>query len=80
MPAIDQVYLRGVQARLSEWSSDWPIEDFQLAGLPQPCVVRFKLFTLDQSLLLGSLGRLSVVDQKGVINRFAEVVALSPAA
>ena len=67
-------------AKHSYWPSDWPIEDFQLAGLPQPCVVRFKLFTLDQSLLLGSLGRLSVADQKGVINRFAEVVALSPAA
>ena len=67
-------------AKHSYWPSDWSIEDLQLAGLPKPCVVRFKLFTLDQSLLLGSLGRLSVADQKGVINRFAEVVALSPAA
>ena len=66
-------------AKHSDWPSDWPIEDLQLAGLPQPCVVRFKLFTLDQSLLLGSIGRLSAADQRGVMNRLAEVVALSPA-
>ena len=66
-------------AKRSYWLSDWPIEDLQLAGLPQPCVVRFKLFTLDQSLLLGSIGRLSAADQRGVMNRLAEVVALSPA-
>ena len=65
-------------AKSRYWPSDWPIEDLQLAGLPQPCVVRFKLFTLDQSLLLGALGRLSAVDQQGAINRFAGVMAINP--
>ena len=33
----------------SHWSSDWPIEDLKTAGLPIPCVVRFKLFTCSRS-------------------------------
>ena len=59
----------------SRWSSDWPIEDLKTAGLPIPCVVRFKLFTLDQRLVFGSLGSLSPVDRRGVQDRIAEVIA-----
>ena len=65
-------------ARNSQWPTDWQIKDLQAAGLPQPCVVRFKLFTLDQSLLIGSLGALSAADRRGVQSRWIEVVALSP--
>ena len=65
-------------ARSSHWLTDWQIKDLQAAGLPQPCVVRFKLFTLDQSLLIGSLGALSEADRRGVQSRWIEVVALSP--
>ena len=65
-------------AKHSQWPSDWPIEDLQAAGLPQACVVRFKLFSLDQSLLLGSLGQLSTRDQRGVLSRLDAVAALSP--
>ena len=64
-------------ARSSQWPTDWQIKDLQAAGLPQPCVVRFKVFTLDQSLLIGSLGALSEVDRQGVQSRLLEVVALS---
>ena len=63
-------------ARSSQWLTDWKIKDLQAAGLPQPCVVRFKVFTLDQSLLIGSLGALSEVDRQGVQRRLLEVVAL----
>ena len=59
----------------SHWSSDWPIEDLKTAGLPIPCVVRFKLFTLDQRLVFGSLGSLSPDDRRGVQDRLAEVIA-----
>ena len=64
-------------ARSSQWPTDWQIKDLQAAGLPQPCVVRFKVFSLDQSLLIGSLGALSEVDRQGVQSRLLEVVALS---
>ena len=45
---------------------DWPIEDLQTAGLPQPCVVRLKLFTLDERLVLGALGALAAADRNAV--------------
>ena len=64
-------------ARSSQWPTDWQIKDLQAAGLPQPCVVRFKVFSLDQSLLICSLGALSEVDRQGVQRRLLEVVALS---
>ena len=59
----------------SHWSSDWPIEDLKTAGLPIPCVVRFKLFTLDQRLVFGSLGSLATVDRQGVQDRLPQVIA-----
>ena len=68
-------------AKHSQWPSDWPIEDLQAAGLPRASrasVVRFKLFSLDQSLLLGSLGQLSTRDQRGVLSRLDAVAALRP--
>lgn len=37
-------------ARQSAWPLDWSITDLALAGLSQPCLVRFKLFTLDERL------------------------------
>ena len=62
----------------SHWSSDWPIEDLKRAGLSIPCVVRFKLFTLDQRLVFGSLGSLSSDDRRGVQDRLAQVIASNP--
>lgn len=53
-------------ARQSSWHPDWPIEDLQVAGLPQPCVVRLKLFTLSERLVLSSLGALAADDRAAV--------------
>jgi len=53
-------------AKQSAWPLDWPIQDCQAAGLPQPCLVRFKLFTLDERLILERLGALAPPDRAGV--------------
>lgn len=53
-------------AAQSSWPLDWPIQEWRQAGLPKPCLVRFKLFTLDERLILKSLGALSPADRKGV--------------
>ena len=45
------------------WPGDCPITDLQAAGLPQPCMVRLKLFTLDNRLLLRRAGRLADGDR-----------------
>ena len=63
-------------ARQSTWPLDWPIENLMVAGLRQPCLVRLKLFTLDERLVLGTLGLLAAQDRAGVT---ANLHALIPA-
>ena len=53
-------------ASRSCWPLDWPIQDLADAGLNQVCYVRFKLFSLDERLVLGQLGQLAAVDRRGV--------------
>jgi mRNA interferase MazF len=68
-------------AHQSTWPLDWPIEDLQAAGLPQLCLVRFKLFTLDERLVLGSLGSLAAADQAGVeaqLGKLLPAIAAGP--
>ena len=38
--------------RAPVWPSDTPIEDLEEAGLPRPCAVRLKVFTLDNRLIV----------------------------
>lgn len=53
-------------ARGSSWPLDWPIQDLGSAGLRQACIVRLKLFSLDERLILGRLGRLAAADRSGL--------------
>lgn len=53
-------------ARSSEWPSDVVIEAWQAAGLTVPCRVRFKLFTIDTSMIVGALGQFSDNDRRRV--------------
>lgn len=48
------------------WPGDTGISDYQLAGLKVPCIVRLKLFTLDNRLILKEAGRLSEVDRNNI--------------
>ena len=45
------------------WPGDCNIEDLADAGLPLPCIVRLKLFTLDDRVILRRLGQLSGADR-----------------
>ena len=46
------------------WPLDIAISDLQDAGLPVQSIIRMKLFTLDERLILKKLGRLNQKDQK----------------
>ncbi len=46
------------------WPGDTPIQDLPTAGLPLPCIVRLKLFTLDNRLILRRIGTLSPSDRR----------------
>lgn len=53
-------------AEQSAWPNDVMIRDLDAAGLPNACVVRMKLFTLDARLVLRAAGRLSKRDSDAV--------------
>lgn len=48
------------------WPGDYLIEDLINAGLTSPCIVRLKLFTLDNRLIIKRLGGLGFEDRLGV--------------
>lgn len=45
------------------WPGDQQLVDPRAAGLRVPCLVRLKLFTLDNRLILKRIGRLSTQDR-----------------
>ena len=53
-------------AEQSLWPGDHTIEDLDTAGLPTNCLVRLKLFTLDQRLVIRKAGVLGAADQKNL--------------
>ncbi|MDQ6706876.1 MAG: type II toxin-antitoxin system PemK/MazF family toxin [Acidobacteriota bacterium] len=50
------------------WPGDSNIQDLPAAGLPVPCKVRLKLFTLDNRLISRASGQLSGADRDTVSN------------
>ena len=53
-------------AKNSEWPLDIDIQDLDSAGLPAPSMIRMKLFTLDEGLVIRKAGTLAKPDQKKV--------------
>jgi mRNA interferase MazF len=58
------------------WPSDLPILDLTTAGLPVPSVVRWKLFTLPNSILRRSIGVLGPADRSAVSRALASILPL----
>lgn len=48
------------------WPSDVAITDLSSAGLRRACVVRFKIFTLPNAIILRRAGALAETDRAGV--------------
>jgi len=60
------------------WPGDVVIEHLEEAGLQYPCIVRLKLFTLDNRLLLRRIGKLVKKDVKAVWARLEEHLVKAP--
>ncbi len=60
--AHEQSILAMITSVGNDWPSDVAIQDWREAGLNVPCKVRFKLFTLDDTLIVRKLGTLSKRD------------------
>jgi len=75
-PAGHAVMAMITSAENAPWPLDCPILNLEMAGLPAPSKVRFKLFTLDQRLVRGVLGRLAADDETrlriGIARLFGE--------
>lgn len=54
----------------SPWPGDATIDDLSVAGLHVPCIVRLKVFTLDNRLIIRRSGRLSEKDRQNVAESF----------
>jgi len=73
-PAGHSVMAMITSARHDPWPLDCEIADRQVAGLPAPSIVRFKLFTLDHRLVRGQLGALAPADVKAVTDRLLQLL------
>ena len=62
-------------AKSSAWISDHPIRDLAAAGLELPCILRFRLTTIPNDLILRQLGRLSAIDRLACEGAMAEMIA-----
>jgi len=60
------------------WPLDIKIEDLKIAGLPCESIIRMKLFTLDQKLILDHKGTLGKNDQKKIQENLKLLFSLKP--
>ena len=76
---FNQAHEQSILAMITSVGSDWPsdvvIQDWREAGLNVPCRVRFKLFTLDDALIVRKLGTLSKRDGEGAKQALGHVLA-----
>ena len=59
-----------------DWPSDVTIGGWREAGLSVPCKVRFKLFTLDDDLIVRKVGTLVERDSAAVSEALGRVLAI----
>lgn len=69
-PSGHSVLAMITSAKHSAWPLDTPIENLTTAGLPVPSIIRLKLFTLDNRLIIACLGTLAASDQLAFSNNF----------
>jgi len=63
-------------AQHSNWPLDVEIEDLDAAGLPASSIVRMKLFTLDNQLVLRKTGVLGEKDQRYVVEAIHQLLSV----
>lgn len=63
-------------AKNSDWPLDIEIQDLHSAGLASPSVIRMKLFTLDDQLIIRKAGQLEKNDQNNLKTILKKVLKL----
>jgi mRNA interferase MazF len=63
-------------AKNSDWPLDTEIQDLDAAGLPSASIIRMKLFTLDEQLIIRKAGTLAEADQKRATEALRQLLPL----
>jgi mRNA interferase MazF len=63
-------------AKNSDWPLDVEIQDLDSAGLPSASIIRMKLFTLDEQLIIRKAGALANADQLRVREALHQLLPL----
>lgn len=61
-------------ANVTRWPSDLVISETAKAGLHAPSVVRAKLFTVSNDLVIGKVGQLARVDAEALVNWLSDLM------
>ena len=61
----------------SDWPLDIEIEDIDVAGLSAASIIRMKLFTLDDKLIIRKVGALGSKDRRAVVNVLQRLLPIS---
>ena len=60
------------------WPGDSGIADLEAAGLEVPCIIRLKLFTLDNRFVIDRVGSLAPEDVQAVSRSLQDALPLEP--
>lgn len=60
------------------WPGDTDLKEYHVAGLKTPCIVRLKMFTLDNRLIVRQIGELSESDRGKTAEQIRSCLALQP--
>jgi len=60
-------------AKRSRWESDIILKEWQIAGLKAESIVRWKIFTIEATLIRERRGKLSTNDLRAVKNGFSSI-------
>jgi mRNA interferase MazF len=71
------ILLMITSAKHSSWYSDIQINDLNVAGLKTPSVNRFKVFSLDERLIIKKIGCLSDADKAKVKENLLNIIEVS---
>ncbi|WP_162029404.1 MULTISPECIES: transcriptional modulator of MazE/toxin MazF [unclassified Lentimonas] len=63
-------------ATRSNWLNDFPLKEWAQAGLPHTSLVRAKLFTLDERLILRRRGEATQIDQQAITKSLRSILPL----
>jgi mRNA interferase MazF len=65
------ILLMITSAKNSSWYSDTKIEELDITGLKAPSIIRFKVFSLDEKLIIKKVGVLSEIDKQNIKEKMA---------